>query len=680
MKIQDISINRKIIAFALILSIIPVVVLGAFAYNEAATAINSATQENLENQVALETDYIDTTFALAQGKVNGDLDKARTAFYAKGTPSLVDGNMVLGEDYVINNNFEIVDEVQRQVGGTATVFQVIGNEAVRVSTNVIKDDGKRAVGTSVSKPVYDAVIVRGETFYGRAWVVNAWYLTAYEPIKDRTGKIIGILFVGVKEDPYINKIKEQMKAIVVGETGYLYVIKSDGEVVIHPNKEGENLYEYDFIKEMCSNKEGYIQHAWEGRDKVAAYTYYESMDWIIVSGSYLEDFSGATNAIRNGLVLAIVFFAVGGSMLGIWFSRTITKPVEEMLDVTTKIAGGDLTVEVTNTSKDEIGQLSEATGAMLKNLRNLVGEVKENAGKVATTAENMSASTEEMTSSSNQVADTMSEIAKGAQEQSEKSGEVSRAMSDMTQTVQEVTVNAQKASEGATDANQLSQDVGTTSQELSVKMGDIQTAVEGSAGVIRELDGKSKQIGEIVSLITTIADQTNLLALNAAIEAARAGEHGRGFAVVADEVRKLAEESGTAAKQISDLIHDIQTGTTDAVTSMQHGTEEVEKGALSLSQAVEAIAAIGDAIGSTTEMVGDIAAAAEEMSASIEEVTSSVEEVSSISEESASGTQEASAAVEEQTASMQEVSKSAQDLTMMAENLQEAVSRFKLSS
>ena len=680
MKIEDIDIKRKIIAFVLVLLIVPVVIIGVYAYSETKTALYEEIQGKLEEQVQLEKDYVTTTLSLAQDKVNSDLGVARNQFYAKGTPTIVDGKMVLGDDYVVNNNYEIVDNVKNMVGGTATVFQVINNEAVRISTNVIKDDGNRAVGTTVSKPVYDTVVKRGEIFYGRAWVVNAWYLTAYEPIKNRSGKIIGILYVGVLEDPFLNQIKDQMKSITVGETGYLYVIDSEGTLIIHPKLEGENIYNYDFIKEICENKEGYIQYPWEGEDKVVAYTYYEPRDWIIASGSYLDDFTGPLDSIKNGLAIGILIFILSGTAVGLWFSRTITKPVDEMLEAAKRIAKGDLSVVIDNDSKDEIGQLSFEIKTMVSNLHDLIKEVQDSSAKVSSTADNISSSSDEVTSASDQIASTVSEISNGAKSQASKIDEVTRAMIDMTQTVQEVATNAQKAAEGANESNVLSQDVGKFTEDLSLKMVDIQNAVNESSEVIRELDGKSKQIGEIVSLITNIADQTNLLALNAAIEAARAGEHGRGFAVVADEVRKLAEGSGTAAKQIADLISDIQTGTNDAVISMQHGTEEVASGAESLDQTVGSIAEIIDSIGNVASMVQDIAAAAQEQSASIEEITASVEEVSAISEESAAGAEEAAVVTEEQTTYMEELGRSAHELSYMAEALQLASSQFSLRS
>jgi methyl-accepting chemotaxis protein len=362
------------------------------------------------------------------------------------------------------------------------------------------------------------------------------------------------------------------------------------------------------------------------------------------------------------------------------FGANLQALIEDSGDVLQAISNNDLTRPVRVNGVGEFKMLTDGVENTRRSLNNVVSMVHESSRDVASTAEEMSASIEEVTSSSYQISDTVSEISQGAQNQAGKTEEVSRAMVDMTMTVQEVAINSQKAAETAKESNDLIRNLGVITEELLRKMDSIKTATSESSGVITQLDGKSKQIGEIVSLITSIAAQTNLLALNAAIEAARAGEHGRGFAVVADEVRKLAEDSGNAAKQISGLIHEIQTGTAEAVSSMQQGSEEVTTGADVLNEAasvIKQVVAAGDTI---ANMVQDIAAAAQEQSASIEEVTSSVEEVSAISEQSAAGTEEASAAVQEQTATMQELSRSAEDLSTLSANMKEVVDNFVLDN
>jgi methyl-accepting chemotaxis protein len=357
--------------------------------------------------------------------------------------------------------------------------------------------------------------------------------------------------------------------------------------------------------------------------------------------------------------------------------QTIIADSSHVLDA---ISNNDLSQALSVQGVGEFKVLTDGVENTRKSLNNVVSMVHDSSRNVASTAEEMSASVEQMSSSSYQVADTVSEISRGAQSQAAKTEEVSRAMVDMTMTVQEVATNSQRAAESARDSNELINNLGSIAKDLLVKMNSIRTATSESSGVIMQLDGKSKQIGEIVNLITNIADQTNLLALNAAIEAARAGEHGRGFAVVADEVRKLAEDSGNAAKQISNLIGEIQEGTQNAVNSMQQGSAEVETGATAINEVAVVIEKVVGAGNQIANMVQDIAAAAQEQSASIEEITSSIEEVSAISEESAAGTEEASAAVQEQSATMQELSRSAEDLSRLAGGMKVVVDKFILDT
>jgi methyl-accepting chemotaxis protein len=362
------------------------------------------------------------------------------------------------------------------------------------------------------------------------------------------------------------------------------------------------------------------------------------------------------------------------------FGDAFQSVINDSCGVLGSISSNDLTRNVKVQGLGDFRQLTEGVEKCRLSLNEVVSLVNENAENVASTAQEISASTAELASSSEQITSTVNEISKGTQMQSSKNQEVSNAMRDMGSSVQEVANNSEKTAETTLESNRLIQSLGEMSKDLLVKMDGIKSAVSDSSNVIKELDDQSKQIGEIVSLITNIADQTNLLALNAAIEAARAGEHGRGFAVVADEVRKLAEDSGNAAKQIAQLIHQMQEETNKAVSSMKKGTDEVAIGAVSLERSVIAIGKVVDAGDTIVRMVQEIAAATEEQSASIEQITSAVEEIASISEQSAAGTQEASASIQEQTASIEELSRSAQEFADVAANMQSIVSKFRLDT
>ncbi|MCX9013423.1 MAG: methyl-accepting chemotaxis protein [Candidatus Methanoperedens sp.] len=394
-------------------------------------------------------------------------------------------------------------------------------------------------------------------------------------------------------------------------------------------------------------------------------------------GLYRESASAFINPVY-AIILGVLFAIVSSILMCIGLTRSIMQPLKQFDNAARKIADGDLTTYVSLSSKDELGQLSRVIQAMTDSLNSVLRKVQRSAVDVSSTAQTLSASSEQMKTSTDQISSTTRDIATGVSQQASKMAEVTRAMKEMADSVQQVATNSQKAAEGARAASTTAQNVGKMSIEVGNTMNYIQSSVDNSAIVIKQLDGKSQQIGEIIGVITNIADQTNLLALNAAIEAAHAGEQGRGFAIVADEVRKLAEESRGAANQITGLIKEIQLGTKQAVTTMEEGTKTVVDGAKTIGETVTAINQIVKAAADVATMVQEIAAAAEEQSASVEEVTASVEDVSAISEESAANTQETSAAAGEQSASMEVLVNAAQELARLSNDLQAEVGKFNI--
>lgn len=539
--------------------------------------------DKLEGQAKI--DLIPTDGAMLSEKkveTRGMMIKASYPIYSGGK---IVGSVVAG--HLINRDFTIVDETRNAVKvETATIFM----DDLRISTNVKKQDGSRAIGTRVSIPVYNAVLRDGKTFFGRAFVVNGWYITAYEPIYDINQKVIGILYVGTPEAPFVDLRKNAQNSIFL-------------------------------------------------------------------------------------IGIAAIIFAI---LLGMLISRKLIKPIYNLLSVAEDIGKGDLSKVINVESNDEIGSLASVFNKMTGNIRGIVTSVKLDAGRVAATAQELSASSEELKASTDQISNTTQDIATGVSQQSSKIEEISRAMKEMSASVHQVAANSQKAAEGANDASKTAQEVNAISNDMAYKMTEIQTSVDNSTTMIKELDGKSQKIGDIINVITNIADQTNLLALNAAIEAARAGEHGRGFAVVADEVRKLAEESRGAANQITFIIKEIQQGTKQAVVGMEHGMKTVNEGGQAIQNTASSISRIVHAAGNVANMVTEIAASAEEQAAYVEEVTASVEDVSAISEESAAGTQESSAAVEEQSASMEQLVNAAAELVKLSNDLKAEVAKFNL--
>jgi methyl-accepting chemotaxis protein len=333
--------------------------------------------------------------------------------------------------------------------------------------------------------------------------------------------------------------------------------------------------------------------------------------------------------------------------------KYLERSTKMLLGEMNKFSEGDLTVKVkAEKENDDIGKLFRGFNNSVGNISRMINQVMEAVQATASASNQISASTEEM--------------AAGAQEQSSQTTEIASAVEEMTATIIETTSNASNAANTSKEAGTRAQEGAAKVEQTKKGMNDIVTSAKGTAAIIGSLANKTDQIGEIAQVIDDIADQTNLLALNAAIEAARAGEQGRGFAVVADEVRKLAERTTKATKEIAETIKDIQREAKEADESMQVAGKVVEKGQLLTEEVAHSLGEILEGSQNVVDIISQVASASEQQSVAAEQISRNVESISSVANESASG--------------IQQIARASEDLNRLTENLEQLVSRFKITS
>jgi methyl-accepting chemotaxis protein len=347
------------------------------------------------------------------------------------------------------------------------------------------------------------------------------------------------------------------------------------------------------------------------------------------------------------MTIAAILFGVG---VGFWTIQSITKPLNEVVTIAGKVAEGDLTVSPETDSTNEIGQLSTAMKNMVEKLKSIVGDLKASSDSMASASHELSASSEQMS--------------RGVEEQAGRASQIATASNEMSQTIVDIARNSSSIAASSAETVKTADEGESIVKKSVEEVKAIADTVRESAKLMESLGERSKQIGDIVNVIKDIADQTNLLALNAAIEAARAGEQGRGFAVVADEVRKLAERTAKATAEIGGMIGGIQEEMSRAVVSMEEGTKRVEVGVDFSNQAGDALNRIVGSITNLQSMVQQIATATEEMSTASEQITSDIDTIANVSKETS--------------VSSNQVSQSSSDLSRLALNLKEVVDQFRV--
>ncbi|MBZ5216312.1 methyl-accepting chemotaxis protein [Bacillus paralicheniformis] len=392
---------------------------------------------------------------------------------------------------------------------------------------------------------------------------------------------------------------------------------------------------------------------------------------------YQQD-SKEAGSIITLLIIVIAAALVLSISIGLLMTRLITKPIKDIQALFAETEQGDFTVKGTYQSKDELGLLTSSFNKMVGGVRSIIETVGETSHQVASSSQELSASADESTKASEYISTTIQELAVGSDQQVESVENSRTVIMGMTEFAGRISSNAEKAASTADQTAKMSLEGTKAIDKVSTQMKSINETVVSLSEAFKHLTERSNEIGNITEVITSIAEQTNLLALNAAIEAARAGEQGKGFAVVADEVRKLAEQSARSAEQITRLITIIQNDTKQTMNSVISATGEVKEGLVVVHEAGGAFQKIENSITEVVTQINDVTNLVKNLTAGASEIETAISGVKEVAETAAGGTQTVSAATQEQLASMEEIAAASQILAQNAEELQHLIQKFKI--
>lgn len=687
-KINNLSIIHQIGLFLSITAVVIFTSLSVVATSKTETILIEQSQQSLRKEVGL----LEKMFTFYHSTVMNNTERLGSLFFQlydgrffvdnTETVRIGDYNspVIYHDGQVVNLNFDKVDEFTRLTGGTATVFVRYQDDFLRVATSLKNEKGKRAIGTLLGKqhPGYEKLMAN-QLFDGYAHLFGRDYMARYTPVKDSTGKVIAILYIGFDFTDGLAALKTTLSEMTFGDTGFAYVLNASGqkkgEPVIHHSMNGNNILdiknkagqaEFDFLFSetpgMSFSNWSFSDNAFSSKKNLVIYSPLESWHWIVAASVDVDELTKSSASVRNllmglSLISLIVLLVVTYRVLG--FSL---KPLQPVVNQLREMGNGDLSHALIKHNKgtsakddnesnqNEISLFVDVVNEMHAKFKNLVSKI--------------SGASSDVTSSVTKLSSISSNISSGVQQQSNDTDMLATAITEMAASATEVANNAQSSADEIRSAHQLVKQGQTVVQNVVGVNNAVSNQLDSALEVINKLAIASQNIGSVLDVIKGIAEQTNLLALNAAIEAARAGEQGRGFAVVADEVRTLAQRSQESTQEIQTIIEDLQSNVIQAVKALDSGRE---KGIESVTIAGEA----GDALGNIyviMETINDaseqIAVAAKAQSEVAEGIHRHIISINDVAVTTSEGADAASSEVVQ--------------LLSMAEDLQAEVKSFKL--
>ena len=507
-------------------------------------------------------------------------------------------------------------------------------------------------------------------------------------------KIEGVL-VARRDGTALNEITDKMG---FGENGYAYIMGIDGTIYAHPDREnvlnqrnvlGDIETNGEFknwglaLEKLGVGNQGVINYEFLNTKRYIGISPMANTGWMVGVGAQESDVLSGLNKLRNIIAIGAIIFLVLGLLAAVILGMSISKPIVDLSNIIEDISNYNLSMTQDSKvlkylrRKDEIGDISNSLLVMHKNLLSLIQDISNASEQVAASSEELTATSQQSATASDEIAKVIEEIAEGASDQANNTQEGALNIDQLSKLMGKNQQELQDINHAADEIEGLKNEGLKIVGKLVSKTKESNDASNTIYDIITNTNKSAEKIENASEMIKSIAEQTNLLALNAAIEAARAGEAGNGFAVVAEEIRKLAEESNRFTEEIVQIIQDLLQKTSYAVSTMENIKAVIKSQAESVEMTNERFEGIANSIEKMGNLIVLINESGIEMQSKRDEIIGVIQNLSAISEENAAGTQEASASVEEQTASMEEIAAASEVLAQLANQMQESVAKFK---
>ena len=569
-----------------------------------------------------------SVFKEIAGKISSDHQMSKTGNY--------EALELVSQGGVLNNNYDIIDKFSRaSKGGVSTIFAKSGDSFLRVSTSITQPDGSKAVGTLLDKssPVFKSVMNK-DRYVGVVNLFGHNYMSIYEPIINGND-VIGILYVGYDFTEGLEDLQKTMAQMKLGERGYFSIFNTKTNVYdIHPKLAGKAPEGQlkDIVDDIVKTKEGVKLINVDGVERVVAFEPFDKLNWIVLGSAVTDDFLTPQKVVSKNFIIASIIVTLLLIIVSIFLLKKLVANPIDRLGANLNAITSDFTLKIPIYGKDEIAKISNDINNFIERIRVLISDTK-----------NLSS---ENSSVANELSSTSLQTGKRVEESTQIVEETNQRCKSMQESMKESLSIAQA---GKDDLQKASTHIKTATEAiraLSSQIIDSANVENQMAGKIEQLSRDAEQVKSVLVVINDIADQTNLLALNAAIEAARAGEHGRGFAVVADEVRQLAERTQKSLTEINATINVIVQAINDSseqmginskqIQELTHVASDVEKTINNMSETMN------NAIAMSDKTMQDYIATGK----NVNEIMDGISEINQISSENARSVEEIASAAE----------------------------------